>query len=135
MGAHHGRHAASPPQRTPLPAWLVIGPIAVATLAGLSWLWPQDDAVPAHEQASATQYDGTITVLPREQCPEHLPDEVDGRGTAGARTFGAHGGRDVESTQARARPHRGMGGASPCRLRSSGGSWPRDRARVCRCAR
>lgn len=97
MGAHHPRHAALDPGRTPLIAWLVIVPVAVITLVAVIWLWPSDDAGPAQQQSSAQQTDGTVTELAREECPEELPDEVNGCGSAQVRlTNGADQDQQIE---------------------------------------
>lgn len=95
MGTHHPRHSAPGVQRTPRLAWLVIGPIAVLTLVAMIWLWPSGDAIPEQEQSAATQYSGTITAIEREQCPEELPDEVNGCGAAQVRVTDSSQGRDV----------------------------------------
>lgn len=97
MGAHHPRHAASETGRTPRAAWWVIVPIALLTLGAMAWLWPSGDAA-AGQQTSAQQYDGTITAVEREQCPEQLPDEVNGCGSAQVRLADGTGSeRDVEA--------------------------------------
>lgn len=97
MGAHHPRHAAPDTERTPLIAWLVIVPIAVLTLAAVIWLWPSDAADPAQQQSAAQQYDGTVVAVERERCPEQLPDEVNGCGSAQVRlTDEADPGREIE---------------------------------------
>ncbi|MCW2832055.1 MAG: YibE/F family protein [Nocardioides sp.] len=70
-------------------ALVVIAPIVVLTLVGLVWLWPSADAVPVPEQQAMTQYTGTITDVDRQECPEQLPDEVNGCGSAQVRMTGA----------------------------------------------
>ena len=97
MGAHHPRHASPETGRTPLIAWLAIVPIAALTLGAMLWLWPSADVEPVEQQSSLQQYDGTVTVMEREECPERLPDEVNGCGVAQVRlTDEADRGREVE---------------------------------------
>jgi uncharacterized membrane protein len=74
----------------------VIAPIAVITFVALIWLWPSED-IPAPEGArSAEQFNGVVTTIAREACPEQLPDEVNGCGTAEVRvTSGAADGENI----------------------------------------
>jgi len=77
-------------------ALAVIAPIAVVTLAAMIWLWPSD-GVAATEQSGAEQFSGDVTAVHRTQCPEKLPDDVNGCGTAVVLvTDGAQQGQDFE---------------------------------------
>jgi uncharacterized membrane protein len=97
VGAHHPQHAATESVRLRRLALAVIAPIAVVTLAAMIWLWPPD--VPAPDQAGAAeQFNGEITGIEREQCPEELDDEVNGCGTAQVRiTDGPQADQEVEA--------------------------------------
>lgn len=81
MGAHHPRHASTESVHMRRIALAVIAPIAVVTLAALLWLWPSD-GVPVPQPSGAEQVNGRVTAIEREACPEPLPDEVNGCGTA-----------------------------------------------------
>ena len=70
MGGHHAKHASPDAGRTPLAAWLLIGPIAVLTLAALIWLWPTEGVDPSQDQPSAEQVEGTVASIEREECVE-----------------------------------------------------------------
>jgi uncharacterized membrane protein len=83
MGGHHARHADHGGGSSSLTqlALAVIVPIAVLTLAGLVWLWPEQGIERSAEQA-LPELDGQVSQVQRETCPEELPDEVNGCGTA-----------------------------------------------------
>lgn len=55
-------------------------PLALVTLVGVVWLWPGEVERP--EAQSAGQVGGEVVELDRVDCPEQLPDEVNGCGTA-----------------------------------------------------
>lgn len=64
-------------------ALAVIAPIALVTLAALIWLWPSEGlAAPDESAAAAAETQGEIVATEREACPEDLPDDVNGCGTA-----------------------------------------------------
>jgi uncharacterized membrane protein len=74
-----------------------VAPIALLTLGALVWLWPSDAAVP-EQPAGVEQFQGQITAVQTETCPEELPDEVNGCGTARVEiTSGAREGREIET--------------------------------------
>jgi uncharacterized membrane protein len=99
MGAHHPRHAAPESRRLRRVAVAVIAPIAMVTLAAMIWLWPSEGVTVPDQSGSADQVNGEVTAIDREQCPEKLPDEVNGCGTAGVRvTGGADAGQKVTVT-------------------------------------
>jgi uncharacterized membrane protein len=82
MGAHHPRHAAPESPQLRRIALAVIVPIALVTLAAMIWLWPSDDIKVAEHSGGAEQVHGEVTAIEREECPEELPDDVNGCGTA-----------------------------------------------------
>ncbi|WP_372729864.1 YibE/F family protein [Nocardioides sp.] len=97
MGAHHPRHAVPETRRMQRIALVVIAPIAIVTLAAMVWLWPAEGIPVPEQRGSAEQVAGQVTAIDREECPEQLPDEVNGCGTATVRvTEGADKGQDVE---------------------------------------
>lgn len=85
MGAHHPRHAASESRPLRRVALGVIAPIAVLTAAAMIWLWPSDDVAVPERASAAAQVNGQVTAIQREECPEQLPDEVNGCGSAQVR--------------------------------------------------
>jgi uncharacterized membrane protein len=56
---------------------LVVG---IATLGAMIWMWPS--GVPSTSEPPLPQVDGAVVELDREPCPEALPDEVNGCGSA-----------------------------------------------------
>ncbi len=96
MGAHHARRAAPETRQMRRIAIAVIAPIALVTFAAMVWLWPHsDDTVTDH--AGAAQISSDVISVDRTECPEELPDEVNGCGTAVVRvTDGAEQGQDIE---------------------------------------
>ncbi|QBR91790.1 YibE/F family protein [Nocardioides euryhalodurans] len=79
-------------------ALAVIVPIAVVTLAALLWLWPSGDGLPEQQRTGADQVTGEIIAVLAEECPEELPDEVNGCGTARVLlTDGPDEGQEVET--------------------------------------
>ena len=85
MGAHHGRHAAPENRQLRRVAAAVIAPVAVVTLVALIWLWPSGDGMVREQTGAMAQHSGEVTAVDREECPEKLPDEVNGCGTAQVR--------------------------------------------------
>lgn len=76
----------------------VIVPIALATLVAMVWLWPSQDIAVPERSASAAELRGEVTAVEREACPEELPDDVNGCGTARVRVDdGAQAGEEVEA--------------------------------------
>ncbi|WP_188194820.1 YibE/F family protein [Nonomuraea sp. SYSU D8015] len=69
MGAHHAHGTAVPTSRRTLVATLaVLVPLAIVTLAGLLWLWPDGpDAGPP--QAGVQRLTGTVTSVTLKTCP------------------------------------------------------------------
>lgn len=82
MGLHHGRHSRGddPAVVRRLVTWVIL-PIAVVTLVGIVWLWPQQ-GIEAPDQAPLPQLEGTVADVRQEACPAPSPDEVNGCGTA-----------------------------------------------------
>jgi uncharacterized membrane protein len=96
MGAHHPRHAAPQGRQLRRVALAVVAPVALVTLAALVWLWPSDDITVPQQTAGVEQFHGEVTAIEREECPEKLPDEVNGCGSATVRiTSGADEGEEV----------------------------------------
>lgn len=62
-------------------AFATILPIALVTLGALVWLWPDDDPG-AGAAASAAELDARVSSIQRVDCPQDLPDDVNGCGTA-----------------------------------------------------
>ena len=93
MGGSHARHAAPESARMRRLAVAVIAPVALLTLGALIVLWPP--GLQAAEAPGAEQVHGTVVGLEREACPEELPDDVNGCGTAQVRLTE---GRDEGST-------------------------------------
>jgi uncharacterized membrane protein len=80
-GHAHGRHAVPESGRVRTIALAVIVPIALATLAGVVWLWPSGG--PATSGAAAgEEVRGQITSIVPAVCPEPLVEETNGCGTA-----------------------------------------------------
>jgi uncharacterized membrane protein len=97
MGAHHPRHAAPENGQMRRLALVVIAPIAVVTLAAMVWLWPSESIAVPEQPSAAEQVNGEVTAVLREPCPEELPDDVNGCGTAQVRiTDGAQADQEVE---------------------------------------
>ena len=96
MGAHHPRHAAPESRRLRRVAVAVVAPLAMVTLVAMIWLWPSEGLTTSDTPGSAEQFNGEITSLDRETCPEGLADDVNGCGTAQVRiTAGAEDGQEV----------------------------------------
>lgn len=81
MGAHHARHAAPDTGQMRRLSLAVIVPIGVLTLVAMLWLWPSAVTVP-EQPGIASQLNAVVTAVHHETCPEKLPDEVNGCGTA-----------------------------------------------------
>lgn len=97
MGADHPRHAAPETRQMRRLALAVIVPIAVVTLAAMIWLWPVGGIAAPDQPGAAEEVTGQVTAVQREDCPELLPDDVNGCGTATVRvTEGADQGQDIE---------------------------------------
>ncbi|HET8960654.1 YibE/F family protein [Nocardioides sp.] len=96
MGAHHPRHAAPESGQLRRIAVAVVAPIAAITLAAMIWLWPADGITVPEQSGSADQVSGQVTAIDQQPCPEDLPDDVNGCGTAQVRvTAGTDEGREV----------------------------------------
>jgi uncharacterized membrane protein len=82
VGAGHGRHSHGDDPRVVrrLVTWVIL-PIAVVTLVGMVWLWPQQ-GIEASDQAPLPQLEGTVAEVHQEACPAPMADEVNGCGTA-----------------------------------------------------
>ena len=98
MGAHHRRHAASESGQLRRVTVAVIAPIAVVTLVAMIWLWPSEGVTVPEQTGSADQFSGEVTAIDQQQCPEKLPDDVNGCGTAQVRvTSGVDEGQEVST--------------------------------------
>lgn len=95
MGAH-GHRRTRPASRRELRVGLaVVLAVGIATLGAMIWMWPS--AVASSGEPPLPQVDGTIVELDREPCPEELPDEVNGCGSAVVRVAdGPDAGRSVQ---------------------------------------
>src|SRR5687768_9505130 len=95
MGAHGHRRAGRASRRELRVGIAVVLAVGIATLGAMIWMWPS--AVPSSDERTLQQSRGTIVGLAREACPEQLPDEVNGCGSADVRmTDGPDAGRTVE---------------------------------------
>lgn len=63
-------------------ALAVVVPLALVTLVALIWLWPSEGIVVPEGSSSAAEVYGEVTGIDREACPEEVPDDVNGCGTA-----------------------------------------------------
>ncbi len=63
-------------------ALAVVVPLALGTLVALIWLWPSEGIVVPEGSSSAAEVYGEVTGIDREACPEEVPDDVNGCGTA-----------------------------------------------------
>lgn len=80
-----GSHAHEPhPDTTKMRRWAlaVLAPFALVTLVALVVLWPGAVERGQPDTAGAGQVNGSVVALDVEPCPEELPDEVNGCGTA-----------------------------------------------------
>lgn len=93
MTAGHPKHLAPEPRRLRLIALATIIPVALVTIGAMVLLWPQGD-VGNDRASSAVEIDGRVSSIERADCPEELPDDVNGCGTATVRIDGAQ--RDIE---------------------------------------
>ncbi|MFC7363377.1 YibE/F family protein [Nocardioides astragali] len=95
MGAH-GHRREGPASRRELRVGLaVVLVVGIATLGAMIWMWPS--GVPSTGEPPLPQVDGAIIELDREPCPEALPDEVNGCGSAVVRlTDGPDAGSSVQ---------------------------------------
>ena len=76
-------------------ALAVVAPLAAVTLVAMVLMWPPGLA--ASEAPGAEQHPGTVVGVEREECPEALPDDVNGCGTARVRiTDGPDRGLEVD---------------------------------------
>lgn len=99
MGGHHPRHAAPETGHMRRMAAAVIGPIGVLTLAAMIWLWPSQPVTDPEESGAAQQSRGEVLAINKVQCPENLPDDVNGCGTAEVRiSAGTDKERQLETT-------------------------------------
>ena len=95
MGAHGHRRADRASRRELRAGIVVVLVVGIATLGAMIWMWPS--AVPSSDERTLQQVTGTIVDIAREPCPEKLPDEVNGCGSAVVRvTEGPDEGRSVE---------------------------------------
>lgn len=95
MGAHGHRREGRASRRELRVGLAVVLAVGIATLAAVIWMWPSD--VAANGEPPLPQVDGTIAELDREPCPEELPDEVNGCGSAVVRvTEGPDAGSSVQ---------------------------------------
>ncbi|TMR93501.1 YibE/F family protein [Nonomuraea basaltis] len=70
MGANHAHGTAVPSSRRTLMASLaVLVPLAIVTLAGLLWLWPDGGQNAAPPQAGVERLTGTVTSVTLKPCP------------------------------------------------------------------
>ncbi|MEV0383835.1 YibE/F family protein [Nonomuraea sp. NPDC050643] len=70
MGANHAHGTAVPSSRRTVVAGLaVLVPLALITLAGLLWLWPQGGKSAPAAQSGVERLSGTVTAVTLEQCP------------------------------------------------------------------
>ena len=60
----------------------VVAPFVVVTLVALALLWPGAVERETPDVAGAGQAGGTVVAVDREECPEPLPDDVNGCGSA-----------------------------------------------------
>jgi uncharacterized membrane protein len=99
MGAHHGRHTGGgdPLVLRRLVTW-VIAPIAVLTLVAIVWLWP-GEGIDQSDQAALPQLAGEVVDVRQRTCPEPMPDEVNGCGTATVRITEAERGNTPEQVE------------------------------------
>lgn len=95
MGAH-GHRREGPASRRELRVGLaVVLVVGIATLGAMIWMWPS--GVPSTGEPPLPQVDGAVVELDREPCPEALPDEVNGCGSAVVRlTDGPDAGSSVD---------------------------------------
>src|SRR5688500_12929410 len=95
MGAH-GHRREGPASRRELRVGLaVVLVVGIATLGAMIWMWPS--GVPSTGEPPLPQVDGAVVELDREPCPEALPDEVNGCGSAVVRlTEGPDAGSSVD---------------------------------------
>lgn len=93
MTGDHRRQTAPEPRRLRVIALVAIVPIALLTLGALVWLWPSGDPGGA-AAASAAELDGQVSSIQRVDCPQDLPDDVNGCGTATVRVD--ESGEEVE---------------------------------------
>lgn len=96
MGGHHPRHAAPETGHMRRLSAAVIAPIGLLTLAAMIWLWPSQSVTVPEESGAAQQSRGEVLALNKVQCPESLPDNVNGCGTAKVRISE---GRDKETAR------------------------------------
>lgn len=80
MGVHSGRRAASDAGWARRIALAVIVSFGAITLAAMVLLWPS--VSPSNEDEVAVEVRGTVVTISRELCPEPLPDDVNGCGSA-----------------------------------------------------
>lgn len=64
-------------------ALAVVAPAALLIVAAMVMLWPSTGLT--NQGAPASEVDGTVIGIAREPCPEQLPDEVNGCGSAQVR--------------------------------------------------
>lgn len=74
-------------------ALVVMVPLALLTLVAMAWFWPGEVDREAGE--SAGQVVGSVVEIDREACPEVLPDEVNGCGSAQVEVTEAEAGAPV----------------------------------------
>ncbi|MEO3786605.1 YibE/F family protein [Actinocorallia sp. B10E7] len=73
-GHHHGQDTGEPAPRAVVRAVLaVLVPLAVATLAGLVWLWPSGEEPRGEEGVKVGRATGTITSVTLKPCQEATP--------------------------------------------------------------
>lgn len=77
----HHTHVASESRRARLVAMAAVGPFALITALALIWLWPTQTSVIALGSAGA-DVDGRIIAMQPQECPEEIPEAVNGCGTA-----------------------------------------------------
>lgn len=97
MGTHGRRHPVPGSARMRRLALAVIAPIAVITVVAMIVLWPPGVGAP-EQPGAAEQFNGDVSSVDREKCPEKTADDVNGCGTAQVLvTSGAEAGQSIEA--------------------------------------